>query len=278
MPLVSVNTKSARVTRQFHKMHGLGNDFVIFDGREDSVGMTGALAKALADRHTGIGCDQLIVIEPSTSADVRMRIWNHDGGEVESCGNASRCVVSLTGASSIETAGGIVEGKQVGVDVEVTLPPPSFDWADIPIAYPMDTKPLPMSWGGLDHAWAVSVGNPHLVFFVDDPAAVKLDGIGPSIEADPVFPERINVNVASVRPDGITLRTWERGAGLTRACGTGASATAVVAVASKRVTSPVKVTMPGGALTIGWAPGEPIRMTGAATHVFSGTIDLEALA
>ena len=240
--------------------------------------MTGALAKALADRHTGIGCDQLIVIGPSTTADVRMRIWNHDGTEVESCGNASRCVVSLTGATSIETAGGIVEGKRIGADVEVTLPPPNFEWADIPVAYPMDTRPLPMTWGGLARPWAVNVGNPHVVFFVDDPAAVELDGIGPSIEADPVFPERINVNVASLGPDGIMLRTWERGAGLTRACGTGACATAVVAIASKRTTSPVKVMMPGGTLSIAWQPGETIRMKGGATHVFSGTVDLEAFA
>lgn len=278
MPLPLPDTKSARVTRQFHKMHGLGNDFVIIDGRDEPVAMTPALARRLADRHTGIGCDQLIVIEPSTAADVKMRIWNHDGGEVQSCGNASRCVVSLTGATSIETAGGIVEGHPVGVDIEVTLPPPAFEWSDIPLAYPMDTKPMPMTWGGFAAPWAISVGNPHVVFFVADPASIELDGIGPSIENDPVFPERVNVNVASIGSDGITLRTWERGAGLTRACGTGASATAVVAIASKRVTSPVRVTMPGGSLIIGWDPGGPIRMQGGATHVFSGSIDLEAFA
>lgn len=259
-------------------MHGLGNDFVILDGRVDTVRMTPALAKALAERHTGIGCDQLILLEPSTVADVKMRIWNHDGGEVQSCGNASRCVVALTGVNSIETGGGIVEGKSAGDQVEVTLPPPSFTWNSIPLAYPMDTAALPLAWGPLEHPMALSVGNPHLVFFVTDPTKIELDAYGPSIEHDPAFPERINVNVASVGAEGINLRTWERGAGLTLACGTGASATAVAAIASKRVTSPVKVTMKGGSLTIGWALGEPISMRGAATLVFTGSIDLDAFA
>ena len=254
-------------------MHGLGNDFVILDGREAPIAMTEALARQLCDRHAGIGCDQLILIEKSDKADLKMRIWNHDGGEVQSCGNASRCVVALTGANSIETGGGIVAGKSAGDDVEVSLPEPKFGWADIPLAYPMDTAPVPMGWGPLDRPYAVSVGNPHVVFFVDDPQAIPLDEIGPSIEHDPAFPERINVNVASIGADGITLRTWERGAGLTRACGTGACATAVAAIASKRATSPVKVTMPGGTLTIGWAPGGEITMRGTATYVFKGEIE-----
>ncbi len=264
--------------RQFHKMHGLGNDFVILDAREEPVTLRAPYARAICDRRTGIGCDQLIVLEVSEIADLKMRIWNPDGSEVESCGNASRCVVALTGAKTIETAGGLLHADQNGADVSVTLPEPTFGWSDIPIAFPTDTVPLPMAWDGLENGWAVNVGNPHLVFFVDDTAAVPLDELGPRIEHDPAFPERVNVNVASIGADGITLRTWERGAGLTLACGTGASATAVAAIAAKRVTSPVRVTMPGGALTIGWEPGGPIRMTGAATHVFSGTIDLEALA
>ncbi len=255
-------------------MHGLGNDFVILDARTDAIAITPASVKALADRHTGIGCDQLILIEPSRVADVKMRIWNHDGGEVESCGNASRCVVALTGAATIETAGGIVAGKAAGDAFEVTLPPPSFAWDDIPLAYPMDTARLPMAWGPLEHPVALSVGNAHLVFFVDAATDVELDVHGPAIEHDPAFPERINVNVASIGTDGITLRTWERGAGLTLACGTGASATAVAAIASKRVKSPVDVHMKGGTLTIGWAPGGSITMRGAATLVFTGEIDL----
>ena len=260
---------------RFDKMHGLGNDFVILDARDQAVAMTPALAMALADRHTGIGCDQLILLEPSTVADLKMRIWNHDGGEVQSCGNASRCVVALTGAKSMETGGGIVQGSGEGEDVEVKLPAPKFGWDDIPLSYPMDTAALPMGWGPLEKPMAVSVGNPHVVFFVPDPRLIELTSIGPSIEHDPAFPERINVNVASVDEDGITLRTWERGAGLTRACGTGACATAVAAIASKRATSPVKVTMKGGSLTIAWEPGGEITMRGGATHVFTGEIDLE---
>ena len=260
----------------FDKMHGLGNDFVILDARREPVTITPALAKALADRHTGIGCDQLILLEPSTQADLKMRIWNQDGGEVQSCGNASRCVVALTGAKSLETGGGIVQAGGQGEDVEVLLPAPKFGWDDIPLGYPMDTTALPLGWGPLDKPMAVNVGNPHLVFFVPDAKAVDLVSIGPSIEHDPAFPERINVNVASIGEDGILLRTWERGAGLTRACGTGACATAVAAIASKRSGSPVKVTMKGGSLIIAWQPGGGITMRGGATHVFKGEIDLDA--
>ena len=261
--------------RQFHKMHGLGNDFVILDGRTEAVTMTPALAKALGDRQFGVGCDQLILLEPSTVADVKMRIWNHDGGEVESCGNASRCVVALTGAKSLETGGGIVEGARKGSEVEVSLPAPKFGWDDIPLTYPMDTANLPLAWGPLEHPMALSIGNPHVVFFVPDETTIELDRLGPSIEHDPAFPDRINVNVASIRDDGIHLRTWERGSGLTLACGTGASATAVAAIVQKKAASPVRVQMRGGTLTISWAPDETIRMQGAATHVFQGEIDLE---
>ncbi|HEU4497948.1 MAG TPA: diaminopimelate epimerase [Sphingomicrobium sp.] len=266
------------MTRQFHKMHGLGNDFVVLDGREQPIAMTPALAKALADRHLGIGCDQLILLEPSTAADVKMRIWNHDGGEVQSCGNASRCVVALTGAKSLETGGGIVEGGTFGAEVEVSLPPPHFAWDEVPLTYPMDTARLPLAWGPLEHPMALSVGNPHLVFFVPDEQAIDIERQGPSIEHDPAFPERINVNVASVRDDGIHLRTWERGAGMTLACGTGACATAVAAIVQKKAASPVNVHMRGGGLSISWAPGEPIRMRGSATHVFEGQIELEQFA
>jgi diaminopimelate epimerase len=257
-------------------MHGLGNDFAIFDAREAPLAMAEPLARALADRRTGIGCDQLIVLEPSDVADLRMRIWNQDGGEVESCGNASRCVVALTGAASIETGGGVIAGAAEGSEVEVTIGTPRFGWDEVPLAYAMDTAALPMAWGPLENPMALSVGNPHLVFFVDDAGEVPLDGLGPLIERDPAFPERINVNVAQLWGDAIRLRTWERGAGMTSACGTGACATAVAAIASKRAQSPVTVTMPGGSLTIAWQLGEPIRMRGAATHVFTGEIDLEA--
>ena len=263
--------------RPFHKMHGLGNDFVIVDAREEPFAVTPALARAVANRRTGVGCDQLIVLEPSDSADLRMRIWNSDGGEVESCGNATRCVVQLTGAKQIDSDGGLLEGEDLGGEVEVSIGEPRFGWDEIPLAYPVETNPLPMAWGELVRPMALNVGNPHLVFFVDDVDSVPIEELGPKIEHDPTFPERINVNVARPDENGVSLRTWERGAGLTLACGTGACATAVASIRSKRASSPVKVSMPGGALTIAWAPGEPIRMRGSATHVFSGELDLEAL-
>jgi diaminopimelate epimerase len=171
----------------------------------------------------------------------------------------------------------VVEGKDLGVEVEVGIGEPRFGWADIPLAYPIDTNPLPMSWDGLNRPMALNVGNPHLVFFVDNALDIDLHELGPQIENDGAFPERINVNVGQVAGNDIYLKTWERGAGLTPACGTGACATAVAAIRSKRASSPVKVTMPGGSLTIAWEPGQPIRMRGRATHVFSGELDLETL-
>jgi diaminopimelate epimerase len=258
-------------------MHGLGNDFVIIDGRSEPFDVTPALARAIADRRTGVGCDQLIVLEPSDSADLRMRIWNSDGGEVESCGNATRCVIQLTGARKIDSDGGLLEGEDFGAEVEVILPEPRFGWNEIPLAYAMDTAALPMAWDGLEQPMALNVGNPHLVFFVPDAREVALEEIGPAIENDPVFPERINVNVGTYANDRLKLRTFERGAGETLACGTGACASAVAAIATRRAESPVRVDMTGGSLTVSWAPGERIRMRGGATHVFEGELDVEAL-
>lgn len=263
--------------RRFDKMHGLGNDFVIIDARQEQFELSPSLARAIADRRTGIGCDQLILLEPSDRADLRMRIWNCDGGEVEACGNATRCVVQLTGAVQIDSDGGLLLGERLGAEVEVILQEPRFAWNEIPLAYPMDTVSLPMAWGPLEHPMAVNVGNPHLVFFTDDQSSINIEELGPTIEHDSVFPDRINVNVASVHGDIISLRTWERGAGLTLACGTGACATAVAAIKSKRAITPVNVDMRGGSLVISWNPGEPIRMRGTATHVFSGELDLESL-
>ena len=259
-------------------MHGLGNDFVILDGREEAIAMTPALARAIADRRTGVGCDQLILIEPSTDADLRMVIFNADGGEVEACGNATRCVVALTGAARIEISGGLLTGSAEGATIEVVLEPPRFAWDDIPLAYAMDAAAMPMAWDELANPAAVNVGNPHLVFFADAINDERLALLGPRIEHDPAFPDRINVNVAVIEDGGIRLSTWERGVGLTLACGTGACATAVAAIRARRVSSPVEVHMKGGTLTIAWATGEPIRMRGPATHVYTGTIDLAAFA
>ena len=262
--------------RPFHKMHGLGNDFVIVDAREQPFEVTPTLAKAIADRRTGVGCDQLILLEPSGSADLRMRIWNSDGGEVESCGNATRCVVQLTGAKRIDTDGGLLEAKTLDGEVEVTLVEPKFGWQDIPLAYAMDTAELPLAWGPLERPMALNVGNPHVVFFVPDAREIDLGALGSTIEHDPAFPDRINVNVAEINDEGILLRTFERGAGETLACGTGACATAVAAILTKRAQSPVRVDMAGGSLTISWAPANQSGCAARATHVFSGELDLEA--
>lgn len=261
--------------RRFEKMHGLGNDFVIFDAREAPLEMDGAIARALADRRTGIGCDQLIVIEPSDVADLRMRIWNSDGGEVEACGNASRCVALLAGGRSrIETKGGVIDGLAGDGEAEIDMGAPRFGWDEIPLAYPLDTAAMPTAWEDLGGPAAVNVGNPHVIFFVDDADAVDLERLGPVIETDPLFPERVNVNVASPEGDALRLRVWERGAGLTRACGTGACATAVAAIRRRIVRSPVEMRLPGGTLTIAWTPGGTIRMRGGATHVFAGEVTL----
>ncbi|ATE63373.1 diaminopimelate epimerase [Rhizorhabdus dicambivorans] len=261
---------------RFHKMHGLGNDFVVIDARAAPVEITERRARALADRKTGVGCDQLILLERSDIADARMRIFNADGGEVEACGNATRCVVSLLGGTAtIESLGGMLEGTSIGDQVSVDLGEPRFEWDAIPLAYAMDTRAMPVGWEELESPAAVNVGNPHVIFFVPETDAVPLDRLGPLIETDPLFPARINVNVASVDDRGnIRLRVWERGVGLTDACGTGACATAVAAIRAGLVDSPVTVTLPGGPLTIDWAPGRPIRMTGPATHVFTAETDL----
>ncbi|HYD14286.1 MAG TPA: diaminopimelate epimerase [Allosphingosinicella sp.] len=259
------------MAQPFIKMHGLGNDFVILDARRGAVAMDAARARAIADRRTGVGCDQVILLEPSDVADLRMRIWNADGSEVEACGNATRCVVKLEGGSTtIETKGGLLKGDPEGIDMGA----PKFGWEEIPLAYAMDTAAMPVGWEELQEPAAVNVGNPHVVFFVPEADAVSLAGLGRIIEHDPLFPERVNVNVASVADNAIHLNVWERGAGLTRACGTGACATAVAAIRRRLVTSPVDVHLPGGTLTIAWEPGGTIRMSGPAAFVFSGEMDL----
>jgi diaminopimelate epimerase len=261
--------------RRFHKMHGLGNDFVIFDARQEPLEMDAARARAVADRRTGIGCDQLILLEPSESADLKMRIFNADGGEVEACGNAARCVALLEGGETrIETRGGTISGSAADGKSSVEMGAPRFGWDEIPLAYPMDTASMPLGWEDLQNPAAVNVGNPHVIFFVKNVDSVPLERLGPQIENDPLFPERVNVNVASVDGEVIELRVWERGAGLTQACGTGACATAVAALQRKLVSSPVEVRLPGGSLSIKWAPQTSILMSGGATHVFTGEISL----
>ena len=260
----------------FTKMHGLGNDFVMLDARAAPLPpMSEATARALADRTTGIGCDQLILLEPSDTADFRMRIFNADGGEVEACGNASRAVALLHGkAARVETSGGLIEIEPAEGGARVDMGKPRFEWDAIPLAYAMDTLGMPVAWGELEAPTAVNVGNPHVVFFVPDADAVPLDMMGPGIETDPLFPDRINVNVASISGnDAIKLHVWERGVGLTRACGTGACATAIAAMRRKLTGRKVAVTLPGGTLTIEWDADDRIIMTGPATESFRGSFD-----
>lgn len=260
----------------FTKMHGLGNDFVVLDARTQELpALERARVAAISDRQTGIGCDQLIVLEPSEDADFRMRIYNQDGGEVEACGNASRAVALLYGSDArIETAGGILSVSPAAGGASVEMGEPRFDWNVIPLAYAMDTLAMPVGWDMLDDPGAVNVGNPHVIFFVDNTDTIPLDQLGPEIENDPLFPNRVNVNVATVESrNRIRLRVWERGAGLTRACGTGACATAIHAMRRKLVDSPVTVALPGGELVIEWRDGTSIRMTGPATESFRGSFE-----
>jgi diaminopimelate epimerase len=261
----------------FIKMHGLGNDFVVLDARADALPPIGpAMASALANRRTGIGCDQLILLEPSAAADFRMRIFNADGGEVEACGNASRAVAILHGTpAQVETAGGTIAVEPTGHGARIDMGAPRFEWNEIPLAYAMDTAAMPVAWEGLETPMALRVGNPHVVFFVDDVEAVPLERLGPEIETDPLFPERINVMVAQVTGGSeVLMRPWERGAGLTRACGTGACATAVAAMRRGLLDGrEATVTLPGGPLTIEWGEDGRIAMTGPAEESFRGSFD-----
>ena len=272
----------------FRKMHGLGNDFVVFDGRQGGFALDESAARALADRRTGVGCDQVIVIErPKAGADAAMRIFNADGDEVESCGNAARCVARLllderdAPAVRIETLGGLLICCDAGADfVTVDMGPPRLDWQDIPLSQRIDTRDFPLDIDGRQFsASAVSVGNPHCVLFVPDAETAPVAELGPRIEHHPLFPARTNVEFASaLSHERMRMRVWERGVGITRACGTGACSVAVAAY--RRGLSPRKVgiVLDGGTLAIEWrAEDDHILMTGGATLAFAGDIDLAAL-
>lgn len=262
----------------FTKMHGLGNDFIVLDARDGALpNLTEKLVASLADRHTGIGCDQLIVLDKAAyaEADLRMRIFNADGGEVEACGNAARAIAVREGRPvRIETGGGTISAEATDHGARIDMGEPRFEWSDIPLAYALDTASLPVAWGDLDAPVAVNVGNPHVVFFVDDLDGVDFGEMGPLIENDPLFPDRINVNIAQVMDRStIRLAVWERGAGLTRACGTGACATAVAAAKRGLTEREVTVHLPGGALTIEWTGENRIVMSGPASESFRGSFD-----
>jgi diaminopimelate epimerase len=275
----------APATRAFTKMHGLGNDFVVVDARDAPFTPTAAVARRIADRRQGVGCDQLVVIEPATAdsgADVFMRLRNADGGEIGACGNATRCVawklMAETGRPEITvaTAAGRLPARHAGSNrVAVDMGPPRLGWREIPLAREQDTLALPVGAGPLRDPVAVSMGNPHAVFFVDDAAAVPLAELGPELEHDPMFPERANISVAAVLGrDRLRLRVWERGAGVTWACGTGACAAVVAAVRRGLCDRDVTVGLDGGTLMIEWRESDGhVMMTGPIAESFTGEMN-----
>lgn len=266
----------------FLKMHGLGNDFAVFDARKQPLVLNAALARRIGNRRRGIGCDQIIVIENSAEADAFMRIRNADGDEVETCGNAARCVARLlmdeTGRKNVRlmTLGGPLACSDAGgSSVTVDMGAPEFQWDRIPLARPVDTNHIAVEVDGVEHtAAAVSMGNPHCVLFVDDAEGAPVAALGPKIENHPMFPRRTNVEFVSVRDPGhLRMRVWERGAGITEACGSGACAVAAAAHRRGLAGTKVEVELDGGKLEIELANGS-ILMTGPTELAFRGETDL----
>ncbi|MES1202941.1 MAG: diaminopimelate epimerase [Pseudomonadota bacterium] len=261
---------------RYLKMNGAGNDFVIFDARaRGRFDLTPDAARAIADREAGVGCDQIIAMEHSARGDAFMRIWNADGGEVEACGNAARCVGWLLmqetskPAASIETVGGLLQAANAGLQrVSIDMGPPRLAWNEIPVARETDTvrmdyTALLPNGDALTGPGGVSMGNPHAVFFVADADAIPAAAIGPQIEHDAFFPKRVNVGFAQIlSPSAMRLRVWERGAGLTKACGTGACAAVVAAHRAGLTGRKVSVRVDGGELEIDWREDGHVIMTG----------------
>ncbi|MEJ1159761.1 diaminopimelate epimerase [Prosthecomicrobium sp. N25] len=282
-------------TLPFRKMNGLGNDFLVLDARCSPVNLSADEILRLADRQSGIGFDQMITLERSPAgADAFMRIHNSDSSEVAACGNATRCVAWLlmdesgSARATIETRAGLLYASDAGEPemITVDMGEPRFGWQEIPLAEPFaDTRAIELQVGPIDapilHSpSAVSMGNPHAIFWVDDVEAYDLGRIGPMLEHHPIFPERANISLAQVTgPESLILKVWERGAGLTRACGTGACAAAVSAARTRRTGRRVRVTLPGGDLLIHWRPEDNhVMMTGAVETEYTGTIDRDTLA
>ncbi|MEI7601292.1 MAG: diaminopimelate epimerase [Aestuariivirga sp.] len=271
----------------FRKMNGLGNDFVVFDARKRSLAMDEAKARAIADRKTGIGCDQLIVLEPSPRADVTMRIWNNEGGEVESCGNATRCIADIlfdekkATRATIDTKGGFLVAEKGGdrlVTVDMGLP--RFDWQDIPLSEKFhDTRYIDLHVGPvdaplIDRPSVVNVGNPHCIFWVKDLDVVDLARVGPMLEHHPLFPKRANITLARIDArDHVVIKVWERGAGLTKACGTAACAVMAAGFRLKRLDAKATITLPGGDLFMGVREADGhVIMTGPVAYEFEGDL------
>ncbi len=268
----------------FRKMNGLGNDFVIVDLRGRDARMTEETARAIADRKTGIGCDQVITIEDRDGPF--MGVWNADGTEVGACGNAARCVGAILmdesgdSGAAFETMSGLISAERIApTRIAVDMGMPKFHWKQIPLSEEtQDTRFVDIKLGPIDKPvlWgpsAVNMGNPHCIFFVDDVSAHRLDLFGPMIENHPLFPERANVSIAEVKGRQlIRLRVWERGAGITKACGTAACA-AVVAASRRRLTERrASVELDGGLLAIEWREDDHVIMTGPYEFEFDGAL------
>lgn len=263
----------------FRKMHGLGNDFVVIDARARPVHLAKAQLERLADRRLGVGCDQVILIEPprQKEADAFMAIYNPDGSEAGACGNATRCVAALLmresghKSANIETISGLLPALAAGNEVTVDMGPPRLDWQDIPLASEHDTLHLPIELGVLADPAAVSMGNPHCVFFVDDVSRIDLSALGPQLEHHPLFPQRTNVEVVQVLDKStLRMRVWERGAGITLACGSGACAVLVAAARRGLCARKASVQLEGGSLMIEWKADNHVHMTGGWVESFSG--------
>jgi diaminopimelate epimerase len=263
----------------FLKMHGAGNDFVVLDGRESPPNLTPAIVRRMADRSTGIGCDQLIIIEHDPEgADAFMRILNSDGTEAGACGNATRCVAALiteeTGERhlTIRTISGLLSAEILGPGlVEVDMGTPRLWWEEIPLAAAADTLHLNLAVGPVADPAACSMGNPHATYFVDDLQLLPIESIGPVLEKNRIFPERANIGFALVESrERIRLRVWERGAGLTLACGSGACAALVNAHRRGLTGRRATVVADGGELVITWREDNHVLMRGPAVTVFTG--------
>lgn len=264
-------------------MQALGNDFVVLDDRETPLNLNPAMIKGITDRRFGVGCDQLIVLEKSSKADVFMRIYNPDGSEAGACGNATRCVADIvlkeTGKNQIviETISGLLECLRVDdKTITVDMGPARVKWEQIPLAYERDTLNLRISAGPFTNPVAVNMGNPHAVFFTSDVEKQRIENYGPSLETHPLFPERANIEFAEVLDrQNIRMRVWERGAGITNACGSGACATAVAAIRRDLTDRKVTIMMDGGPLEIEWREDNGhVLMTGGYEYVFTGQYNL----
>ena len=271
----------------FRKMHGLGNDFVLLDGRAQPLGLTLAEMMALADRRRGIGCDQLIIMEPPPAGtDVFMRIHNPDGSEAGACGNATRCIASLIAAETgkarvvVRTISGDLPGESRPDGLwQVDMGPARLGWRDVPLAREVDTLHVPLTCGPVADPAACSMGNPHANFFVPDLDALPVNDIGPRLEHDPIFPDRANIGfVQVISPEHLRLVVWERGAGLTLACGSGACAAMVNAHRRGLTGRAARISMPGGDLFLEWRQDGRVLMTGPVATAFIGQVDPKALA